>query len=85
MDGPLDITMHDGFDFWLDPGAADDPTVQASLERANAAIYPTVRLAAAQAAYWCQVAGEGPRALGAAATTRTPRWTRWPGSARPAR
>ncbi|MFC8618234.1 DUF5926 family protein [Micromonospora purpureochromogenes] len=55
VDGPLEITMHDGFDFWLDPGAADDPSVQASLERANAAIYPTVRLAAAPAAYWCQV------------------------------
>ncbi|MBQ0891829.1 topoisomerase II [Micromonospora sp. U56] len=55
VDGPLEITMHDGFDFWLDPGAADDPSVQASLERANAAIYPTVRLAAARAAYWCQV------------------------------
>ncbi|RGC68732.1 hypothetical protein C5N14_12105 [Micromonospora sp. MW-13] len=55
VDGPLDVTMHEGFEFWLDPGAADDPTVQASLERANAAIYPTVRLAAARAAYWCQV------------------------------
>ncbi|MGN9775163.1 DUF5926 family protein [Micromonospora sp. H33] len=55
VDGPLEITMHDGFEFWLDPGAADDPTVQASLERANAAIYPTVRLNAARAAYWCQV------------------------------
>ncbi|SCL60986.1 hypothetical protein GA0070606_3364 [Micromonospora citrea] len=54
-DGPLEITMHDGFEFWLDPGAGDDPNVQASLERANAAIYPTVRLAAARAAYWCQV------------------------------
>ncbi|MER5700414.1 DUF5926 family protein [Micromonospora sp. NPDC002296] len=55
VDGPLDVAMHEGFEFWLDPGAADDPTVQASLERANAAIYPTVRLAAARAAYWCQV------------------------------
>lgn len=55
VDGPLEISMHDGFEFWLDPGAADDPTVQASLERANAAIYPTVKLAAARAAYWCQV------------------------------
>lgn len=55
VDGPLEVTLHDGFEFWLDPGAADDPTVQASLERANAAIYPTVRLAAARAAYWCQV------------------------------
>ncbi|MFG1778958.1 DUF5926 family protein [Micromonospora sp. NPDC049048] len=55
VDGPLEVSMHDGFDFWLDPGAGDDPNVQASLERANAAIYPTVRLAAARAAYWCQV------------------------------
>lgn len=55
VDGPLEITMHEGFEFWLDPGAAEDPTVQASLERANAAIYPTVRLTAARAAYWCQV------------------------------
>ncbi|WP_320068960.1 DUF5926 family protein [Micromonospora sp. RTGN7] len=55
VDGPLEISMHEGFEFWLDPGATDDPTVQASLERANAAIYPTVRLAAARAAYWCQV------------------------------
>lgn len=55
VDGPLDITVHDGFEFWLDPGAADDPTVKASLERANASIYPTTRLAAAPAAYWCRV------------------------------
>ena len=47
--------MHDGFEFWLDPDATDDPNVKASLERANAAIYPTVRLSAAPAAYWCRV------------------------------
>jgi hypothetical protein len=54
-DAPLDITLHDGFEFWLDDGAGDDPNVKASLERANASIYPTVRLAAARAAYWCHV------------------------------
>src|SRR2546421_368205 len=54
-DGPLDVTMHDGFEFWLDEDAGDDPNVAASLERANASIYPTVRLSAARAAYWCQV------------------------------
>ena len=54
-DGPLDITVHDGFEFWLDDDAGDDPNVAASLERANASIYPTVRLAAARAAYWCRV------------------------------
>ncbi|MBX7269680.1 topoisomerase II [Micromonospora sp. Llam7] len=55
VDGPLEITLHEGFEFWLAPEAAEDPTVRASLERANAAIYPTVRLAAARAAYWCRV------------------------------
>jgi hypothetical protein len=54
-DGPLDITMHDGFDFWLDEGATDDPEVSSSLERANSSIYPTVRMAAARSAYWCRV------------------------------
>lgn len=54
-DAPLEISMHEGFEFWLDEGASDDPNVQASLERANASIYPTVRMAAAHAAYWCQV------------------------------
>ncbi len=54
-DGPLDITMHDSFAFWLDDDAGDDPGVAASLERANSSIYPTVRLAAARAAYWCRV------------------------------
>lgn len=54
-DAPLDVTVHDGFDFWLDEGATDDPEVKASLERANASIYPTVRLSAAHSAYWCRV------------------------------
>jgi hypothetical protein len=55
-DGPLDITMHEGFEYWLDAEQAEDVTVKASLERANASIYPTARLAAAHASYWCRVA-----------------------------
>ena len=55
-DGPLDITVHDNFEYWLDADQAEDATVKASLERANASIYPTVRLGAAHAAYWCRVA-----------------------------
>jgi hypothetical protein len=54
-DGPLDITMRDTFEFWLDDDASDDPDVRASLERANSSIYPTVRMTAAHAAYWCRV------------------------------
>lgn len=56
VDGELDITVHERFEFWAEPdGAGTDPAVAASLERANESIYPTVRMAAARAAYWCQV------------------------------
>jgi hypothetical protein len=33
---------------------SNDPEVKASLERANASIFPTEKLAAAPAAYWCR-------------------------------
>ncbi|HEX6968542.1 MAG TPA: DUF5926 family protein [Micromonosporaceae bacterium] len=59
VDGPLEITVRDGFDFWLDEEAAADPEVRASLDRANASIFPTVKLNAARAAYWCRVTDKG--------------------------
>src|SRR4051795_10437789 len=34
-DGPLEITMHESFEYWLDAEQAGDATVKASLERAN--------------------------------------------------
>jgi Family of unknown function (DUF5926) len=49
----LEITVREGFEFWLDEEATD-PEVRASLERANGSVFPTVRLAAAEAAYWCR-------------------------------
>lgn len=54
-DEPLQVTVHDDFGFWLDgsePGSAD---VAASLEQANAAVMPTVRLTGVEAVYWCQL------------------------------
>ena len=57
-DVTLDITLHEGFDFWIGEAVDSDPNVRASLERANESIQPTVRLAAAPAAYWCQVPGK---------------------------
>lgn len=55
---PLDITMQTGFEFWLDADQERDENVNASLEAANASIFPTSRLAAARAAYWCRVPGK---------------------------
>lgn len=50
---PLVVTVHQGFDFWVDGPMTDD--VRASLEQANSAVVPTARLTGVQGAYWCRV------------------------------
>jgi hypothetical protein len=58
LDAPFEVTVHPGFDFWL-AGVQDvSPEVRESMERANAAVVPTRRLASVAAAYWCEI---GPR------------------------
>ena len=54
-DEPLEVTVHEGFEFWV--ADVDDPTgsVHASLEQANAAATPTARLTSVEAAYWTNV------------------------------
>jgi hypothetical protein len=54
-DTPLEVTVHEGFDFWI--ADVEDPTgsVGASLENANAAANPSLRLGSVEAAYWTDV------------------------------
>jgi hypothetical protein len=55
-DAPLEVTVFEGFDWWLGDAAPDeDSEVAASLQQANASVVPTVRLTAAPAAYWCRI------------------------------
>ena len=54
-DAPLQVTVHEGFDFWLEGVEDRSPDVVASMERANEAVVPTVRLTSVEAAYWCQI------------------------------
>jgi Family of unknown function (DUF5926)/SEC-C motif len=52
----LEPAVHRDFAFWLEGSTSDDPEVAASLERANAAVVPTVRLdQELGAAYWCRI------------------------------
>lgn len=52
--GPFEVTVHDGFDFWLQD--LDDPTgeIADALEQANAAVTPSARLSSVDAAYWAK-------------------------------
>ncbi len=54
-DAPLEVTVHDGFDYWI--ADVEDPTgaAAASLESANSAANPSARLASVEAAYWTDV------------------------------
>ncbi len=51
----LAVTVHQGFDFWLEGVEERTPEVVASMERANEAVVPTERLTSVEAAYWCRI------------------------------
>jgi hypothetical protein len=53
-DAPFVPEVHTGFEFWLEDADAATGEVAASLERANEAAIPTVRLTGVDAAYWCE-------------------------------
>jgi hypothetical protein len=52
---PLQVVVHEGFDFWVEGAPAMTDDVRASLEQANAAVVPTVRLTGVEGAYWCRI------------------------------
>jgi hypothetical protein len=54
-DQPLEITVHDGFEYWIADMEDEGGALSASLESANAAANPTARLSSVEAAYWTDV------------------------------
>ena len=54
-DAPLQVTVHDGFEFWVADVDDPDGSAHAALEQANAAATPTARLTSVEAAYWTDV------------------------------
>jgi hypothetical protein len=52
---PLDVTLHAGFDWWLDGTPTLEPDVAAALEDANAKVVPTERVEGAESAFWCRI------------------------------
>ncbi|RNL81420.1 DUF5926 family protein [Nocardioides marmorisolisilvae] len=50
--GGLDVSVHEGFDYWLTDLDDADGSMAALLEQADQAVSPTVRLDGVDAAYW---------------------------------
>ena len=53
---PFELTLHEGFDFWVGDNALDKDG-QESLERANESVIPTERVSGADSVYWCVING----------------------------
>lgn len=53
-DGTFDVTLHEGFDFWVE-GQDLDADAKESLDRANDTVVPTVAMAALPSAYWVRI------------------------------
>ncbi|MEU6840844.1 DUF5926 family protein [Streptomyces sp. NPDC046716] len=53
-EGAFEPVVHTGFEFWVPDSENASGDVAASLERANAAAIPTVKLAGVDSAYWCE-------------------------------
>lgn len=51
----LAVTVHQGFDYWLEDTEAVTDEVRASMDRANASVVPTERLPVVEAAYWARI------------------------------
>ncbi|MFE9612777.1 DUF5926 family protein [Streptomyces sp. NPDC006012] len=53
-EGAFEPVVHSGFEFWVPDAENAAPDVVSSLERANAAAVPTVKLTGVDCAYWCE-------------------------------
>ncbi len=55
VEQPLQVLMHQRFDFWIEDLDSADESTRAGLERANEVATPTARLASVEGAYWMQL------------------------------
>lgn len=51
----FEVTVHEGFDYWLAPDAELNAEVKDSIEQANSSMVPTRKLASVDSAYWCRM------------------------------
>ena len=54
-DAPLEVTVHEGFEYWVEGEADPTGEMAESMERANASVVPTAKVAGVTSAYWCRM------------------------------
>ncbi|MDQ2755304.1 MAG: DUF5926 family protein [Actinomycetota bacterium] len=56
LDAPFEVSVHEGFDFWVGDAELDDEGRE-SLQRANESSIPTSRVEGVPSAFWCEING----------------------------
>ena len=78
---PLDVEMQQRVRLLAGRAEERSAEVAESMERANEAVVPTVRLSSVEAAYWCDIRGRRHLRWVLPARRGARCWTRWPGCA----
>lgn len=55
---PFEVTVHEGYDYWVDGGAEVTDDLRAGLDEAADESVPTVKIEGVEAAYWCRMSRE---------------------------
>ncbi|GAA4716446.1 DUF5926 family protein [Isoptericola chiayiensis] len=55
---PFEVTVHDGYDYWIDSSAEVTEDIRAGLDEAAGQSVPTVKVDGVEAAYWCRMSRE---------------------------
>ena len=84
-DAPLEVTVHDGFDYWIADVEDPDGSAAASLEQANAAAEPERPARLASRRRTGPTSAPASTCAGCCRTTRSRCSTRWRGCTSPAR
>jgi len=54
-DAPLEVSVREGFDHWVQDAPDPGGELAAAMERANASVVPTAALSSVRSAYWCRM------------------------------
>ena len=54
-DAPLEMSVREGFDHWVQDAPDPGGELAAAMERANASVVPTAALSSVRSAYWCRM------------------------------
>ncbi|WP_418275646.1 DUF5926 family protein [Isoptericola jiangsuensis] len=55
---PFEVTVHEGYDYWMDASSEITDDVRAGLDEAAEQTVPTVKIDGVEAAYWCRMSRE---------------------------